>query len=298
MVHNTTERLQLLRGLDGVFDGLIEEQVDNVVAVVGDSNLISVRLGAGSSTAHPQLGSAALQGWQVSHQAHGVLMAEGSDLHRQREARTQPLTELGFVHNDNELVRHHLYHLLAQQGAAASLHQVQVGVHFISAIDGHVELGVGVQGYQRNAQRLGLLLCPDGGWDRHDVLKVAGGQLLTKALDRKVSCRARSQTYDHAACHIVINGLVADHLLQLILAEGKHACAGAAVCHTGGEPPRQLPWKTGHRGADAQRGSGALETASSGRHHCDRGHRNSERDGETEGRWCRVPDLISDVLPM
>jgi hypothetical protein len=89
-----------------------------------------------------------------------VAVAEGRDLHRDREGGAQPFAELGLVHDDDEGLGARLDHLLPQQGPAAALDQVQVAVHVVGPVDRHVQLASGdlVQRAQRDAQRLRLLL--------------------------------------------------------------------------------------------------------------------------------------------
>lgn len=43
-------------------------------------------------------------------------------------------------------------HLLAQQRTAAALDHIKLGVHLISTINSHIQLGLLVQGGQRDAQ--------------------------------------------------------------------------------------------------------------------------------------------------
>ena len=43
-------------------------------------------------------------------------------------------------------------HLLAEEGATAALDEVEVGVNLIRAIDGHVEVGDGIEGGEGDAE--------------------------------------------------------------------------------------------------------------------------------------------------
>ena len=55
-------------------------------------------------------------------------MAEGGDLDGEGERRAETLAELGVVDDADELLGHHLHHLLAEQRAAAALDEREVRV--------------------------------------------------------------------------------------------------------------------------------------------------------------------------
>jgi hypothetical protein len=68
----------------------------------------------------------------------------------------------------------HFNSLLAQQRAAAALDEGErLVVDGVGAVDGDVDVGVGVQGGQRDAQALCLLLGADRRGDGNDVLVAA-----------------------------------------------------------------------------------------------------------------------------
>ena len=84
-----------------------------------------------------------------------------------RRTGAEALAELGLVDDDDELLRHHLHHLLAEESAAAALDQSQVGVDLVCAVDGDVEVGLLVEGAQRDAEALSLVcgwVCVEGVW--------------------------------------------------------------------------------------------------------------------------------------
>jgi len=107
-----------------------------------------------------------------AHLALGVARAEGHNFNGNRKCRAEALADLRLVHNHNKLLRAHFHHFLAQEGAAAAFHQVQVVVHVVSTVDGHVQLGFFVEGYQRDAQLLGLLLGSHRRRHRNNVLEL------------------------------------------------------------------------------------------------------------------------------
>ena len=119
--------------------------------------------------------------------------------------------------NDNELVGADLNHLLTEESAAATLDKVEVGVDLVGTIDGDIELGVRVEGDEGDVEALGLLLGPDGGGDANDVLELAGLEELADALDGVVGGTAGAKSDDHAGLDVVVDGLVAHHLLELVL---------------------------------------------------------------------------------
>ena len=96
MIDDTNGTLDLVGHLDGVFDGFLEVKVDNVVAIVGDCDLIAVvDIGGGGSHTEDRL--ATLARWEGSNRTQGVLVAEGGDLHGNREAGSQAVAKLGLV---------------------------------------------------------------------------------------------------------------------------------------------------------------------------------------------------------
>ena len=96
MVHNADGVLDLLCHLHSILDGLLEVQVDDVVAIVGDGDLITVG-DVGGGAAHSEDGLAALARGEGSDGAHGVLVAEGGDLHGDGEARAKAVGQLRLV---------------------------------------------------------------------------------------------------------------------------------------------------------------------------------------------------------
>ena len=173
-------------------------------------------------------------------------MAERGDLHGEREARAKTVAQLRFVNNNDELLRAHLNHLLAQERTSASLDKVEVRVYLVGAVNGHVEFRVRVQRNERDSQALGLLLRSHGRRDRNDVLQFARLELLAEPLDGKVSRGSSSEPDNHPRFDVVVDGLVPDHLLQFILAERsfRHAKRGdrERPAHNGsrGEPRNML----------------------------------------------------------
>mmetsp|Transcript_118508 Transcript_118508/g.166628 ORF Transcript_118508/g.166628 Transcript_118508/m.166628 type:complete len:226 (+) Transcript_118508:422-1099(+) len=146
-------------------------------------------------------------------------MAEGHDLHGDGEARAKAIAKLGLVDDDDELLGAHLHDLLPEECPASTLHEVQSGIHLVCTIDGHIQVTVGVQGRQRNAQALRLLLGADGGRDGDDVLELSRLQLLTNAFHSEGGGGACAETDHRATLHVVIHGLVANHLFEFILAQ-------------------------------------------------------------------------------
>lgn len=96
MVHNADSVLDLLGHLHSILDGLLEVEVDDVVAIVGDGDLITIG-DVGGGAAHSEDGLAALARGEGSDGTHGVLVAEGGDLHGDREARAKAVSQLRLV---------------------------------------------------------------------------------------------------------------------------------------------------------------------------------------------------------
>ena len=69
-----------------------------------------------------------------------VLPAVRRDLDRHRSlGPAQRVHQFGLVHDTDELRRALLDHLLPQQGSAPPLHEVELGVHLVRAIDSDIE---------------------------------------------------------------------------------------------------------------------------------------------------------------
>lgn len=219
MVDNSNGSLDLLCHLDSILDGLLEVQIDNVISIVGDGNLISIILVVGAGS-HTEDGVASSNRGESRDGAEGVFVAEGRDLDGDGEARSESVAEFGFIDDDDEFVRADLDHLFAEEGSASALDEVEVGVDLIRAIDGHVELGVRVEGDEGDAELLGLLLGADRGGDGNDVFELAGLEELAEALDGEVGGGARSEPHDHAGLDVVVDGFVSYLLLELVLGDG------------------------------------------------------------------------------
>lgn len=244
--------------------------VDEVAVVVADGDLVAVDLVVRRAPL-PEHGLRPLHGGQGLEAPHGVLDAEGQALYGEGEVRAHLVDHLGLVDYDDELVGRGLDDLLPEEGTSPALHEVQVGVDGVSAVDGDVEARVRVEGHERDVQGLGLLLGADGRGDGQDVGELTGGELrgvgvkreeglargtrseaqgstvklvstahpdlfpvypklqtpnsstnthlLPDTLHGEVSRGARAQPHDHPRLNVVVHGLVADHLLELVLAE-------------------------------------------------------------------------------
>ena len=180
-----------------------------------DSDVVAVLLCAGRHLAHADGGRAASNLGEGSNGAEGVLVAEGSDLDRERERRAQALAQLGVVNDADELFRHHLHHLLAEERTAATLDKRKVGVNGIGAVDRDVELRLLVERAQGDAEGLGLLLSRNRGGNADDVLELARLELLSDTLHGKGRGRPGPKAHHHAALDKVVDGLIAGELLRL-----------------------------------------------------------------------------------
>ena len=120
---NHAEYLVCCRGWVG--QRRLKVQVDNVVAVVCDSDFVSVDLVVGR-TAHAQhwLAAGRSDRRKRGYEPHGVLVTERNDFHRDREVRTEAVAELRLIHNHDELLRADLHHLLAEEGTASTFDQI------------------------------------------------------------------------------------------------------------------------------------------------------------------------------
>ena len=116
--------------------------VENAVAAVGDEGLARRR------QARPDLCGEHLEG------RPGDFQPEGDDLDRHRRVRAQPIDQLGAIDDDGETPARVGDDLLAQQGAAQSLDQVQgAAFDLVGAVDREVDLAMLGEGGERNAGR-------------------------------------------------------------------------------------------------------------------------------------------------
>lgn len=97
VVDDADRILKLHRHLRRVLDRLREVKVYDVVAIVSDGDLVPVRF-VGRARSHAQDRVAPGAGRKGGDGAKGVLVAEGSDLDREGETRSESVAELRFVH--------------------------------------------------------------------------------------------------------------------------------------------------------------------------------------------------------
>ena len=159
--------------------------IENAVAAVGDEQLARRR------QARPDLGGEHLEG------RPGDFQPEGDDLDRHRGVRAQPIDQLGAVDDDGETPARVGDDLLAQQGAAQSLDQVQgAAFDLVGAVDREVDLAMLGEGGERNAGRprlrRGSLRRRNA--DEAQALPMPPGQRL----DREGRRRAGAEPDDHA----------------------------------------------------------------------------------------------------
>lgn len=88
MIDNTNCILNLVSHLNGILDGLLKVQINNVVAIVGNGNLVTV-VDVGGRGSHAKDGLASRAGWEGGDGAQGVLVAEGSDFDGDGETRSE-----------------------------------------------------------------------------------------------------------------------------------------------------------------------------------------------------------------
>mmetsp|Transcript_34267 Transcript_34267/g.50376 ORF Transcript_34267/g.50376 Transcript_34267/m.50376 type:complete len:208 (+) Transcript_34267:25-648(+) len=172
MINNSNSSLNFRCHFGSICDGLLKVQVHNVVAIVGNSNFVTV-VNVGGAGPHSKHGLAACARGKGGNGSQGVLVAEWSDLNRNGKSRSESIADLGLVHNHNELLGTDLHHLLAKKSSTSTLDKIQVRVDFIGSIDGDVELGMRVQRYQRNSEFLCLFLGANRSGNAHNVFQFA-----------------------------------------------------------------------------------------------------------------------------
>ncbi len=127
----------------------------------------------------------------------GDFQPESDDLDRHRRVRAQPIDQLGAIDDDGETAAGVGDDLLAQQGAAQSLDQVQgAAFDLVGAVDREVDLSMLGEGGQRNAgrPRLRRRSLRRRNADEAQALPMPAGQ----GLDRECRRRAGAEPDDHA----------------------------------------------------------------------------------------------------
>ena len=79
--------------------------------------------------------------------------AEGDDLDRQRPVAAELIGKLGLIHHDDQARAGLGDDFLAQQGAAAAFDHIEIGIDFVSAIDGEVNARMMLERGERDAER-------------------------------------------------------------------------------------------------------------------------------------------------
>ncbi len=149
MVNDTNHVLEGLGGSAHILDVLLELDIDDVVAVVGDRGLVALDLVVGAITSAKACRASGKLRERLDG-AESVQVAKRSDLDGESKGGSEALAQLGVVDDADELLGHDLNHLLTEQSTATTLDKRQVGIHSISTIDGNIELALLVQGNEGN----------------------------------------------------------------------------------------------------------------------------------------------------
>lgn len=212
MLHHPFEGGDLLPRRTRVLNRGLEVQIHYVIGVVGHVGL--------PRAINPELRLAPLLGEQLLEPDEVVVPAELHDLDGHGEAApAQAGDELRLVRDDDEAGGCGLDHLLAEEGAAAALDEVEGGVDLVGPVDGEVEAGVLVEGGEGDAEGGGLLEGALRGRDADDVAELAGGEEVADLGDDEGSGGAGAEAEDHAAADVV-DGLVGCEFFEIVLGEG------------------------------------------------------------------------------
>jgi hypothetical protein len=216
-------------------DAVLEEHLDDVVAVVGDEGLLRLRVRVFSPLGRsggdsPQPGVESRQSVEEgADEAQRVERAEGDDLDGDGARAAEARHELGLVDDDDEAGAGALDHLLAEQRAAAALDEVEVRVDLVGAVDGEGDPGARER-EQRDpgARRVGLRL--EGGGHAGHPRQRARAEEVAQAVQRVRRRGARAQAQRHAGLH-ELHRAVRRHALQLFLRQlpGRRRRGGGAA---------------------------------------------------------------------
>ena len=127
------------------------------------------------------------------HALRGDLPAEPDDLDRQRVADAESLGVLLGLGDDHEAAARIAQDLLVEQGAAATLQELQVGVDLVGPVDDHRDLDVRRQAHDLHADVAGRGIGGARG-DRRAQRDAVGPALPERRDDRRREPRERRRT--------------------------------------------------------------------------------------------------------
>src|SRR2546425_3632594 len=134
-----------------------------------------------------------------------VLPAERMDLHGQGRLRAEAAHELRVVDDHDEPLRRRGDDLLAEQGAAHPLNQVELRVDLVCAVDGQVEPEALLQGGQWDPQPLRLLCGRERRGHAFQIHPVRNE--AADAREEVPRRRSGAEAEDHARLHVREGGL-------------------------------------------------------------------------------------------
>jgi len=161
---------------------------------------------------------------QLHQLARHMAAGHGNDFHRQRES-AQHRHQLAAIGDADERLGHGRDDLLAGQGRAAALDQVQVFIALVGAVDVELQVADGVQFINRNAM---ALEARSGGFGAGNGA-VEGTLVLGQGIDEAVGGRTGADADDALVVQLgqnEVDSSLGDGLFELVLG---HAGSGAGT---------------------------------------------------------------------
>lgn len=212
MLHHPSKLQNCVTGSLQIPNTPLEIQIHNEVPIVRDKGLLLL-------PKSPKLGNTPSLLKQLAQPLGREPPTKRNNLNGHGQSTSPHIVDkLGLINNDNKLLARALHHLLPQEGAAATLDEVEKRVNLVGAVDGQIDDGVGVEIGQGDPEGECLFVSHLGGGYPDDVFEFALAEKLADAFDSVLGGGASAKAENHAGFN-VLDGLVGGDLLKVILGE-------------------------------------------------------------------------------
>jgi len=219
MLHHPSKLQNCLTGSLQIPNTPLEIQIHNEVPIVGDIGLLVL-------PKSPKLGNTPSLLKQLAQPLRSELPTKPNNLNGHGQSTPPNIVhKLGLINNDNKLLARALHHLLPQEGATATLNEVEKWVNLVGAVDGQIDNRVGIEIGQGDPEGECLFVGYLGGGYSDDVFELALAEKLADSVDGVLGRGASAKAENHAGFD-VLDGLVGGDLLEVILGEYDGGGAG------------------------------------------------------------------------